>query len=80
MLENLSAILDLRIQDIVTGETEKKDEAAVTEIVRLAKLQQREKKQKADETGFHFYTVFGLRDRRIYRTGEHIGLLHRSFR
>lgn len=43
VLENLSAILDLRIQDIVTGETEKKDEAAVTEIVRLAKLQQREK-------------------------------------
>ena len=45
VLENLSAILDLRIQDIVTGETEKKDEAAVTEIVRLAKLQQREKRK-----------------------------------
>ena len=28
VLENLSAILDLRIQNIVTGETEKKDEAA----------------------------------------------------
>lgn len=54
VLENLSAILDLRIQDIVTGETEKKDEAAVTEIVRLAKLQQREKNRKLMKLGFIF--------------------------
>ena len=58
MLENLSAILDLKIQDIVTGETEKNDEAAVTEIVRLAKLQQREKTRKLMKSGFIFMLFF----------------------
>lgn len=58
VLENLSAILDLRIQDIVTGEIEKNDEAAVTEIVRLAKLQQREKNRKLMKLGFIFMLFF----------------------
>ena len=80
VLENLSAILDLRIQDIVTGETEKKRRGSSYRNCTACKVTAERKKQKADETWFHFYTVFGLRDRRIYRTGEHIGLLHRSFR
>ena len=46
LLENLAVVLDIRIQDIVTGDTEKNDESVVTEVVRAAKLQQKEKKYK----------------------------------
>ena len=47
VLENLAAVLDLRIQNIITGDTGKHDESVVTEVVRVAKLQQIEKKHKA---------------------------------
>lgn len=46
ILENLAAVLDLRIQDIVTGEKGIHEEFVVTEIVRTVKLQQREKTRK----------------------------------
>lgn len=47
VLENLAAVLDLRIQDIITGDTGINDESVVAEVVRVAKLQQKEKKRKA---------------------------------
>ena len=56
ILENLAAVLDVRIQDIITGEAGLYDESvveegvydesAVAEVVRAAKLQQKEKKRK----------------------------------
>lgn len=46
VLESLSSILDIKIQDIVTGESESNNEEAITEVVRYAKLQQREKNRK----------------------------------
>ena len=40
VLENLSALLNLKIQDLVTGEiTESDSETSLTELVRMAKLQ-----------------------------------------
>lgn len=43
ILENLAAVLDVRIQDIVTGDTEMNDDdGVVDEVVRIAKLQQKE--------------------------------------
>lgn len=47
VLENLAAVLDLRIQDIITGDTGINDESVVAEVVRVAQLQQKEKKRKA---------------------------------
>lgn len=46
ILENLAAVLDVRIQDIITGNIGMQDESVVTEVVRVAKLQQKEKKRK----------------------------------
>lgn len=52
VLENLASVLDIRIQDIVTGdsgitgENEANDDSIVAEVVRVAKLQQKEKKHK----------------------------------
>lgn len=46
ILENLSGVLDLQIKDIVIGETDSNEESAVTEVVRVAKLQTKEKKRK----------------------------------
>ncbi len=46
ILENLSIVLDVRIQDIVTGDKEIPDESVVAEIVRAVKLQQKEKMRK----------------------------------
>lgn len=46
ILENLAAVLDVRIQDIITGDTGIHDESVVAEVVRAAKLQQKEKKRK----------------------------------
>lgn len=43
VLENLASVLDLRIQDIVTGGVEMNGESAVTEVVRVVKLQWKEK-------------------------------------
>ena len=43
VLESLSSLLDLKIQDIVTGEiTESDSETSLTELVRMAKLQKRQ--------------------------------------
>ena len=46
ILENLAAVLDVRIQDIITGDAGIHDESVVAEVVRAAKLQQKEKKRK----------------------------------
>lgn len=46
LLENLSNLLDIKIQDIVVGEIRADDETAFTEIVRLAKLQAKAKRKK----------------------------------
>ena len=42
----MAAVLDVRIQDIITGDTGIYDESVVAEVVRAAKLQQKEKKRK----------------------------------
>ena len=48
VLENLSSLLDLKIQDLVTGEiTESDSETSLTELVRMAKLQKRQNIRKA---------------------------------
>lgn len=46
VLESLSHLLELPIQDIVTGESAGDQENAVTELVRLAKLQEQRKREK----------------------------------
>ncbi len=47
VLESLSALLDLKIQDLVTGEiTENDSETSLTELVRMAKLQKRQNIRK----------------------------------
>ncbi len=52
ILENLAAVLDVRIQDIITGDTGMQhDESVVEEIVRVAKLQQKAKKRRAIRNG-----------------------------
>jgi transcriptional regulator with XRE-family HTH domain len=45
VLENLASILGVSIQDIIMGEIEGKEDSAVTAIVRVASLQQREKRR-----------------------------------
>lgn len=51
VLENLAAVLDIRIQDIITGDTGMKEEAVVDEVLRIAVLQQKEAKRKAVRNG-----------------------------
>lgn len=46
VLENLSELLELPIQDIVTGERSADGKQAVTEVVRLAKQQERRKRRQ----------------------------------
>lgn len=46
MLENLAAVLSVKIQDIVTGEQGVGEENAVVDIVRVATIQQKEKRRK----------------------------------
>lgn len=45
VLENLSSILELKIQDIVKGniESEEDDKEVITDIIRFARMQQKEK-------------------------------------
>ena len=45
ILENLASVLDIRIQDIVTGDKEVNDESVVAEVVRVVRLQQKDKKR-----------------------------------
>lgn len=52
VIEELSRVLDIRIQDIVIGDVTKPDsETAVTEVVRAAKLQDKVKKRKFISSG-----------------------------
>lgn len=54
VIEELSRILDIRIQDIVIGEIKEQNtdsETAVTEVVRVAKLQDKVKKRKFISSG-----------------------------
>ena len=52
VLENLAQVLDLKVQDIVTGEVQQEDkneidmEEALTELLRQSKIQLREKKKR----------------------------------
>ena len=46
VLESLSHLLELPIQDIVIGESAADQENAVTELVRLVKLQEQRKREK----------------------------------
>lgn len=52
VLENLAQVLDLKVQDIVTGEVQQDDkneidmEEALTELLRQSKIQLREKKKR----------------------------------
>jgi transcriptional regulator with XRE-family HTH domain len=50
ILEELAAVLDVRIEDIVTGNAEGNKDAVVNEVVRIAKLQQREVKREIKRT------------------------------
>lgn len=58
ILENLSEVLDLQIKDIVTGDMDSNEESAVTEVVRVAKLQTKEKKRKLINTFVFAMIVF----------------------
>lgn len=61
VIEELSRILDIRIQDIVIGEIKEQNtdsETAVTEVVRVAKLQDRVKKRELI-TGIVAVTIVG---------------------
>ena len=52
VIEELSRVLDIRIQDIVIGDVAEPDsETAVTEVVRAAKLQDKVKKRKLISSG-----------------------------
>lgn len=58
VLENLASILDVNIQDIITGEKEekeRKDDSVVTEIVRVASLQKKERKRNL--VSIIFFTI-----------------------
>ncbi len=46
ILENLAVVLDVRIQDIISGDKGIYDDSVVTEIVRTVKLQQKERIRK----------------------------------
>lgn len=46
ILESLSEILEVKIQDIVIGEVRPNDEKAITEVVRFAKIQHKAKTKK----------------------------------
>lgn len=59
VLENLAAVLDIRIQDIITGETGVKEESVVDEVLRIAVLQQKEAKRKAVRNGGMITVILG---------------------
>jgi transcriptional regulator with XRE-family HTH domain len=46
ILENLAAVLDVRIEDIVTGDTKANEDGVVNEVLRIARLQKKEVKRK----------------------------------
>lgn len=57
ILENLAAVLDVGIQNIITGDIGIHDESVVTEVVRVAKLQQKEKKRNAIRNSMFFVAM-----------------------
>ena len=61
-MESLSHLLELPIQDIVTGESAADQENAVTELVRLAKLQEKRKREKRPCLQSHRYFHGGAGD------------------
>lgn len=50
ILERLATVLDMRIQDIVTGERNTDSENAVVDVVRVATIQRKERKRKLFKT------------------------------
>lgn len=50
ILERLATVLDMRIQDIVTGERNTDSENAVVDVVRAATIQRKERKRKLFKT------------------------------
>lgn len=81
LLESLSNVLDLKIQDIVVGEIQADHEAAFTEIVRMSRLQTTAKRTKimyfAVETIIILYSCLigyaGLGNREIF--GGHMDII-----
>lgn len=81
LLESLSNVLDLKIQDIVVGEIQADHEAAFTEIVRMSRLQTTAKRTKimyfAVETIIIWYSCLigyaGLGNREIF--GGHMDII-----
>lgn len=60
VLENLAAVLDIRIQDIITGDTAGvKEEGVVDEVLRIAVLQQKEAKRKVVRNGWMIAVILG---------------------
>lgn len=51
VIEPLAQMLELRIQDIITGTKDSDQDTAITEVVRVAKMQGREKMRKLVENG-----------------------------
>ena len=82
VLENLSALLDLKIQDIVTGEiTESDSETSLTELVRMAKLQKRQNLRNTLSSAsgmllLIYMLVFGYLSLSGNNLGRRLPLLH----
>lgn len=51
VIEPLAQMLELRIQDIITGTKDSDQDTAITEVVRVAKIQGKEKMRKFVENG-----------------------------
>lgn len=51
MIEPLAQMLELRIQDIITGTKDSDQDTAIAEVVRVAKIQGKEKMRKLIENG-----------------------------
>uniref|UniRef100_UPI003FF0D71C helix-turn-helix domain-containing protein n=1 Tax=Agathobacter sp. TaxID=2021311 RepID=UPI003FF0D71C len=51
VIEPLAQMLELRIQDIITGTKDSDQDTAITEVVRVAKMQGKEKMRKLVENG-----------------------------
>lgn len=51
VIEPVAQMLELRIQDIITGTKDSDQDTAITEVVRVAKIQGKEKMRKLVENG-----------------------------
>lgn len=51
VIEPVAQMLELRIQDIITGTKDSDQDTAITEVVRVAKMQGKEKMRKLVENG-----------------------------